>query len=131
MQCLLHNQQHGRGLCVNTTVRVSSGVLTNFCKESRLTYLQRHQCISPTCRAGAAQPSPRPASTASGTSTPRANGTVPAPTSTTPTAALPPLPPGWEARVDSNGRTYYVDHNTRSTTWHRPMYVVALQFHCG
>lgn len=31
-----------------------------------------------------------------------------------------PLPPGWERRSDPQGRTYYVDHNTRSTTWHRP-----------
>ncbi|OZJ05124.1 putative E3 ubiquitin-protein ligase hulA [Bifiguratus adelaidae] len=31
-----------------------------------------------------------------------------------------PLPPGWERRVDNLGRTYYVDHNTRTTTWNRP-----------
>ncbi|KAG0244214.1 hypothetical protein BGX31_009610 [Mortierella sp. GBA43] len=31
-----------------------------------------------------------------------------------------PLPQGWERRVDQLGRTYYVDHNTRSTTWTRP-----------
>ncbi|XP_023336886.1 E3 ubiquitin-protein ligase Su(dx), partial [Eurytemora carolleeae] len=31
-----------------------------------------------------------------------------------------PLPPGWEMRFDSYGRKYYVDHNTRSTTWERP-----------
>ncbi|PFH52377.1 hypothetical protein AMATHDRAFT_2113 [Amanita thiersii Skay4041] len=31
-----------------------------------------------------------------------------------------PLPPGWERRIDPLGRTYYVDHNTRSTTWNRP-----------
>ena len=31
-----------------------------------------------------------------------------------------PLPQGWERRIDPLGRTYYVDHNTRSTTWHRP-----------
>ena len=31
-----------------------------------------------------------------------------------------PLPTGWERRVDHLGRTYYIDHNTRSTTWHRP-----------
>ncbi|KAJ7600618.1 hypothetical protein C8J56DRAFT_1010453 [Mycena floridula] len=31
-----------------------------------------------------------------------------------------PLPPGWERRVDPQGRPYYVDHNTRATTWHRP-----------
>ncbi|KAJ2452644.1 hypothetical protein EV183_002795 [Coemansia sp. RSA 2336] len=30
------------------------------------------------------------------------------------------LPRGWEQRVDHMGRTYYVDHNTRTTTWHRP-----------
>ena len=31
-----------------------------------------------------------------------------------------PLPPGWERRTDQQGRPYYVDHNTRQTTWHRP-----------
>ncbi|KAG0308263.1 E3 ubiquitin-protein ligase pub1, partial [Dissophora globulifera] len=31
-----------------------------------------------------------------------------------------PLPPNWERRVDQLGRTYYVDHNTRTTTWTRP-----------
>lgn len=31
-----------------------------------------------------------------------------------------PLPTGWERRTDHLGRTYYVDHNTRSTTWTRP-----------
>ncbi|TFK72516.1 ubiquitin-protein ligase [Pluteus cervinus] len=31
-----------------------------------------------------------------------------------------PLPAGWERRIDPLGRTYYVDHNTRSTTWSRP-----------
>jgi E3 ubiquitin-protein ligase NEDD4 len=31
-----------------------------------------------------------------------------------------PLPPGWERRVDPQSRPYYVDHNTRQTTWHRP-----------
>ncbi|KAI4464488.1 hect domain ubiquitin-protein ligase [Holotrichia oblita] len=31
-----------------------------------------------------------------------------------------PMPPGWEMRVDSYGRRYYVDHNTRSTSWERP-----------
>lgn len=30
------------------------------------------------------------------------------------------LPPGWEQRKDPHGRTYYVDHNTRTTTWERP-----------
>jgi E3 ubiquitin-protein ligase NEDD4 len=30
------------------------------------------------------------------------------------------LPTGWERRIDPLGRTYYVDHNTRTTTWNRP-----------
>lgn len=30
------------------------------------------------------------------------------------------LPAGWERREDNLGRTYYVDHNSRQTTWIRP-----------
>ncbi|KAK1811053.1 hypothetical protein LTR12_014575 [Friedmanniomyces endolithicus] len=30
------------------------------------------------------------------------------------------LPGGWERREDNLGRTYYVDHNSRQTTWVRP-----------
>ncbi|KAF6730462.1 E3 ubiquitin-protein ligase HECW2 [Oryzias melastigma] len=30
------------------------------------------------------------------------------------------LPPNWEARVDSHGRIFYVDHVNRTTTWQRP-----------
>ena len=26
----------------------------------------------------------------------------------------------WERRVDNRGRVYYVDHNSRTTTWQRP-----------
>nr|XP_060631542.1 NEDD4-like E3 ubiquitin-protein ligase WWP1 isoform X2 [Anolis sagrei ordinatus] len=36
------------------------------------------------------------------------------------TNSIEPLPPGWEQRKDPHGRTYYVDHNTRTTTWERP-----------
>ncbi|WFD32862.1 HECT-type E3 ubiquitin transferase [Malassezia sp. CBS 17886] len=38
-----------------------------------------------------------------------------------------PLPPGWERRTDHLGRSYYVDHNTRSTTWTRPSSDPAVQ----
>ena len=31
-----------------------------------------------------------------------------------------PLPEGWEERQDANGRTFYVDHSSRRTQWHRP-----------
>ena len=30
------------------------------------------------------------------------------------------LPPGWERRIDKYGRTFYIDHNTQTTTWIRP-----------
>ncbi|KAM9765935.1 E3 ubiquitin-protein ligase NEDD4 isoform 1-T1 [Menidia menidia] len=33
---------------------------------------------------------------------------------------LPPLPPGWEERQDNLGRIYYVNHESRTTQWHRP-----------
>ncbi|XP_058524755.1 NEDD4-like E3 ubiquitin-protein ligase WWP1 isoform X2 [Ochotona princeps] len=35
-------------------------------------------------------------------------------------ASAETLPSGWEQRKDPHGRTYYVDHNTRTTTWERP-----------
>ncbi|XP_053573480.1 E3 ubiquitin-protein ligase NEDD4 isoform X2 [Bombina bombina] len=30
------------------------------------------------------------------------------------------LPPGWEEKQDDKGRLYYIDHNTRTTTWEKP-----------
>ena len=35
-------------------------------------------------------------------------------------AALGPLPSGWEMRMTSTRRIYFVDHNTRTTTWDDP-----------
>ncbi|XP_075943690.1 E3 ubiquitin-protein ligase NEDD4-like isoform X2 [Anarhichas minor] len=37
-----------------------------------------------------------------------------------PQQLLPPLPSGWEEKVDNLGRTYYVNHNKRNTQWKRP-----------
>ncbi|XP_043466659.1 E3 ubiquitin-protein ligase HECW2-like [Leptopilina heterotoma] len=31
-----------------------------------------------------------------------------------------PLPASWEARIDSHGRVFYIDHVNRTTTWQRP-----------
>jgi E3 ubiquitin-protein ligase NEDD4 len=36
------------------------------------------------------------------------------------TAGTGPLPAGWEQRLTPEGRPYYVDHNTRATTWVDP-----------
>ncbi|KAG5639612.1 hypothetical protein H0H81_010814 [Sphagnurus paluster] len=85
--------------------------------------------------------SPRPPSTAS-PATSSAASTAPVPTSSNATGGTTsagsavqnaqmrnfnpnvdqygPLPPGWERRIDPLARTYYVDHNTRTTTWNRP-----------
>lgn len=30
------------------------------------------------------------------------------------------LPPGWEEKQDDKGRSYYVDHNSKTTTWSKP-----------
>ena len=32
----------------------------------------------------------------------------------------PSLPEGWEQRQANDGRVYYVDHNTHSTSWDHP-----------
>ena len=42
------------------------------------------------------------------------------PSSPPPSYALPPLPEGWEEKTDAKGRTFYIDHNTRTTQWDRP-----------
>lgn len=31
------------------------------------------------------------------------------------------LPPGWEMRIAPNGRPFFIDHNSRTTTWVRPL----------
>ncbi|KAM4705925.1 NEDD4-like E3 ubiquitin-protein ligase WWP1 [Rhinophrynus dorsalis] len=54
---------------------------------------------------------------------PRQQSSSPAPVDPVrqqPSSTAEPLPPGWEQRKDPHGRTYYVDHNTRTTTWERP-----------
>lgn len=33
---------------------------------------------------------------------------------------LGPLPEGWEERVHNDGRTFFIDHNTRTTQWDDP-----------
>lgn len=64
----------------------------------------------------------------------RREGECPLPHNATPVSQLPslrtdhhhyptidePLPPNWEARIDSHGRVFYVDHVNRTTTWQRP-----------
>ncbi|XP_069654269.1 E3 ubiquitin-protein ligase NEDD4 isoform X2 [Haliaeetus albicilla] len=37
------------------------------------------------------------------------------------------LPPGWEERQDEKGRSYYIDHNSRTTTWIKPVVQSAME----
>ncbi|KAI8149652.1 hypothetical protein BJV82DRAFT_588730 [Fennellomyces sp. T-0311] len=65
-----------------------------------------------------------------GTAAPPADQTLSAPSASANNTSSPSsnaqsddrsdLPTGWERRVDHLGRPYYVDHNTRTTTWKRP-----------
>ncbi|CRL06760.1 CLUMA_CG019490, isoform A [Clunio marinus] len=48
------------------------------------------------------------------------NNTTPVSQIMNQTAAIEPLPSGWEERQDANGRTYYVNHVARTTQWERP-----------
>uniref|UniRef100_A0A8C2IQ42 E3 ubiquitin-protein ligase n=1 Tax=Cyprinus carpio TaxID=7962 RepID=A0A8C2IQ42_CYPCA len=85
---------------------------------------------SPAGGAAAASSSPPPSSSsvAVTTQTPAASSSIPNPTlpssssssSSGPSAPDGGKPPHWERRVDNRGRIYYVDHNTRTTTWQRP-----------
>ncbi|KAF4524320.1 hypothetical protein B566_EDAN005378 [Ephemera danica] len=75
-------------------------------------------------------PSTPAASPATTTTTPTSNGSIPSTppadgseggASTAASSSIEePLPPGWEMRYDVYGRRYYVDHNTKSTSWERP-----------
>ncbi|KZO97882.1 HECT-domain-containing protein [Calocera viscosa TUFC12733] len=49
----------------------------------------------------------------------RPQGT-PAETVGTSSSQLGPLPSGWEMRLTSSNRIYFVDHNTKTTTWDDP-----------
>lgn len=88
---------------------------------------QRHQNRTlPEDRTGAnsptlsAQPSPQGSPTGNASSTANTNGN----NTTIHTGATSPgtgeLPPGWEQRWTPEGRPYFVDHNTRTTTWVDP-----------
>uniref|UniRef100_A0A668AY67 HECT-type E3 ubiquitin transferase n=1 Tax=Myripristis murdjan TaxID=586833 RepID=A0A668AY67_9TELE len=41
--------------------------------------------------------------------------------------ASPPVSTDWEARIDSHGRVFYVDHVNRTTTWQRPSHATKCQ----
>uniref|UniRef100_A0A8C9Z1E4 E3 ubiquitin-protein ligase n=1 Tax=Sander lucioperca TaxID=283035 RepID=A0A8C9Z1E4_SANLU len=73
-------------------------------------------------------PPAEPSTNATSSTEQAGNSTTEPPTDSLPmllkatTPLIPTLsaPTSWEKRVDQRGRFYYVDHNTRTTTWQRP-----------
>ncbi|XP_030906357.1 NEDD4-like E3 ubiquitin-protein ligase WWP1 isoform X2 [Melopsittacus undulatus] len=111
--------------CTHTTAEPQSTTDIASCSES-------HASASPLVSAGlepagaadCAQPNARN-SVAADAAKPRessstSSASVEPPRQQSGNASTEPLPPGWEQRKDPHGRTYYVDHNTRTTTWERP-----------
>ncbi|XP_074002159.1 NEDD4-like E3 ubiquitin-protein ligase WWP1 [Numenius arquata] len=111
--------------CSNTTEEPRSTAEATSCSESHTSASPAVSAgLEPTAATDCAQPHARN-SIAADAAKPRESS------STSSAAAEPvrqqpgnastePLPPGWEQRKDPHGRTYYVDHNTRTTTWERP-----------
>ena len=65
-----------------------------------------------------ARPQPTPAP--SPTTTTASSTTILPPATATATSDAVPLPEGWEERQTPDGRPYFVDHNSRTTTWVDP-----------
>ncbi|XP_057323767.1 E3 ubiquitin-protein ligase Nedd-4 isoform X4 [Microplitis mediator] len=55
-----------------------------------------------------------------GRPSPMPNHNVPSATSRSDLDQLGPLPEGWEERVHTDGRIFFIDHNTRTTQWEDP-----------
>jgi len=72
---------------------------------------------------GASQPPPPPSAAQPPPPPPSASQPAPPPPaySVDPPPPPPSLPPGWEEKVDpGSGKSYYVNHNTQTTSWDRP-----------
>ncbi|XP_013380651.1 E3 ubiquitin-protein ligase Su(dx) isoform X2 [Lingula anatina] len=112
----------------NATGTSSSSSRTNATTTNTTTTPSRNSSSNALTESGA----PGGSGTPGGSGGPATATPPAAPNTTTPSAAgsrthpqqnLPgeePLPSGWERRIDAQQRPYYVDHNTRTTTWERP-----------
>ncbi|XP_009633857.1 NEDD4-like E3 ubiquitin-protein ligase WWP1 isoform X1 [Egretta garzetta] len=111
--------------CTNTTAEPQSTTEATSCSESHISALPVASAgLEPTAATDCAQPNARN-SVAADAGKPRESSSTSSasaePVRQQPgNASTEPLPPGWEQRKDPHGRTYYVDHNTRTTTWERP-----------
>ncbi|XP_072708369.1 NEDD4-like E3 ubiquitin-protein ligase WWP1 isoform X3 [Ciconia boyciana] len=111
--------------CTNTTAEPQSSTEATSCSESHTSALPVVSAgLEPTAATDCAQPNARNSIAADAAKPRESSSTSSAsaePVRQQPgNASTEPLPPGWEQRKDPHGRTYYVDHNTRTTTWERP-----------
>ncbi|KAM9304052.1 NEDD4-like E3 ubiquitin-protein ligase WWP1 isoform 5-T5 [Morus bassanus] len=111
--------------CTNTTEEPQSTTEAASCSESHTSALPAVSAgLEPTAATDCAQPNARNSIAADAAKPRESSSTSSAsaePVRQQPgNASTEPLPPGWEQRKDPHGRTYYVDHNTRTTTWERP-----------
>ncbi|KAM9643414.1 NEDD4-like E3 ubiquitin-protein ligase WWP1 isoform 2-T2 [Morphnus guianensis] len=111
--------------CTNTTAEPQSTTEATSCSESHTSALPVVSAgLEPTAATDCAQPNARNSIAAEAAKPRESSSTSSAsaePVRQQPgNASTEPLPPGWEQRKDPHGRTYYVDHNTRTTTWERP-----------
>ncbi|XP_075272015.1 NEDD4-like E3 ubiquitin-protein ligase WWP1 isoform X3 [Opisthocomus hoazin] len=111
--------------CTNTTAEPQSATEATSCSEIHTSALPAVSAgLEPTAATDCAQPNARNSIGADAAKPRESSSTSSAsaePVRQQPgNASTEPLPPGWEQRKDPHGRTYYVDHNTRTTTWERP-----------
>ncbi|TGZ83198.1 HECT-domain-containing protein [Ascodesmis nigricans] len=84
---------------------------------------QRHQnrsLLVADDRTGANSPTPQPEQPSAPAQQPVSSHAASMLATGATTAGTGELPPGWEQRTTADGRTYFVDHNTRTTTWVDP-----------
>jgi len=109
---------HGK-LILNLSTNVTKPIVAANRSSASLATASTSQ---PTTSAANGAPSSSTLTVPTTTQPPSVNGTTARPTTNTSSFEDQHgrLPPGWERRVDNLGRTYYVDHNSRTTTWNRP-----------
>ena len=75
---------------------------------------------APSVFAQPAPPAPQPVSYARPAAPRPAQPAMPLPAVPRPPPAA--LPPGWQRMLTADGREYFVDHNTQTTSWTRPTF---------
>ena len=117
----------GRRYYVNHTTKTTSWTLP-VAAPQHLPVATVTAVIPPTAAAPTRTQAPQrvPVATAAPTRTQhRAPAAPPMATATATPVSSYTLPPGWEQRVHTDGRVYFLNHNDKTTSWTPPVQVVA------